>query len=1317
MPGSGWARPGGRWTVVLAAAIGCAMVGAAPAAARPAPARVPVRAAAGGYSATITLITGDRVHYAEDAGGRTTATATPGAGRQGHTFRGSSDATGYYVVPDDAQQYVTSGLLDRELFDVKYLAHHGYGDADTSTLPVIVGYGRQVAERAVPQRAAQLAGVAAARALPAVHGESVAVDKRTAAGFFASVTGGAEPVMKPAVKPAVKPALAGGVAKVWLDRKVTVRDDGSNAQIGAPTAWAAGYDGSGVKVAILDTGIDTTHPDLQGRVVQSHDFVPGDPSVTDHFGHGTHVASIIAGSGSASAGRYKGVAPGAQLVIGKVLADDGSGLDSWILDGMQWAATSGAKVISMSLGGDAPSDGLDPMSQAVNDLTASTGVLFVIAAGNSGPSDTTVAAPGAADAALTVAAVDRTDQLAAFSSRGPRDGDGALKPDIAAPGVDIVAARAAGTSMGTPLDQYYTAASGTSMATPHVAAAAAILAEEHPDWTAADLKPALMSTSHDDGYSPYEQGAGRLDIGRAVTQQAYATTVNLDFGTLHPGDPGGSRQVTYRNLGSQPLTLTLAATLRRADGTPAPAGALTADHAVTVPAGGTATATVTADPTALATTGRYSGAVVATGPGGVTLTVPVGLVRQPPLHTVTVVVLGPAGGTLLPGTDGFGAVRVDDRDQPEAYPVIVGRAADGPNRYEGSAQIPSGVYDISGLSGWVGGAVQHMAYAGDPEVTVDRDVTVTFDMAKAVPVAVRTPKPTEGVDETIGWTRTTQSGTTYFSDESGVASGYGMEMLAVPSTKRPTIGSFKFFTDHILAAPQLGLTLRGSGRGTGGVQVRPSYLTDADFMPKFHSDQRLAVATQDDLLAGRDVRGKLVLIGTGPHEFPDQLLAAAVRGGAAGVLDHSDQGDPIPVNLLAPQYADIMTIPFLWVDTARWAALSAALGDGRHATVDIHVQPVTPYEYKLRYYAAGGVRAADLDHRPRERDLTVLRTEYHGEVAAVDGRPNMDEVDSIFRPEDHFNFMSSHPFTGPVARTEYYNQTSRDTLWERQYSFYDNADPGTIPRYSGSARGFSTPYRGEETWNEPPVMAGQVRNGPRWDGARPVLSCFVCRMGDTLYLIPQGVSATDPTHAVGSDATLQIGLYEGGQQIPWDPHGLGFPHFVLDPGAATYTLKTVYQDGWAGQKTAKTVTTDWTFRSAHVGTATVADPYQCTPAAFGVKDPCGWQPLLQLGYHLDLSLTDSAPAGRPYRFAVSAWQPQVGGPKVTGLRMSVSYDDGGSWTPAAVFPQLDGTYQVLLFHPPLAATTGAVSLKAEAWDAAGDRVVQRVDRAYTLTAR
>jgi subtilisin family serine protease len=253
----------------------------------------------------------------------------------------------------------------------------------------------------------------------------------------------------------------------------------STAQIGAPEVWASGDTGAGVTVAVLDTGIDATHPDLAGRIGATSVFVPGS-DIVDRIGHGTHVASTIVGTGAASNGAERGVAPGATVDVGKVLGDDGNGQDSWVLAGMQWAAVdAGAKIISMSLGSPDPTDGSDPLSQAVDTLSAQTGALFVIAAGNAGAPGT-VAAPGAAAAALTVGAVDRDDQLAGFSSQGPRLGDEAIKPEVTAPGVDILAARSQFAPEGSGP---YLTLSGTSMATPHVAGAAALLLGRHPDWT------------------------------------------------------------------------------------------------------------------------------------------------------------------------------------------------------------------------------------------------------------------------------------------------------------------------------------------------------------------------------------------------------------------------------------------------------------------------------------------------------------------------------------------------------------------------------------------------------------------------------------------------------------------------------------------------------------------------------------------------------------------------------------------------------------------------------------------------------------------
>ena len=283
------------------------------------------------------------------------------------------------------------------------------------------------------------------------------------------------------------PRFEYGVDKIWLDGRVEAALDQSVPQIEADSAWEQGYTGEGVKVAVLDTGIDSEHPDIAGQIDDAVSFVPGE-EVKDVNGHGTHVASTVLGTGAGD-GKHKGVAPDARLLVGKVLSDQGYGQDSWIIDGMEWASEN-AKIVNMSLGSDMPSDGTDPMAEAVNRLTDENGTLFVIAAGNRG-GEGTIGSPGAADAALTVGAVDKADELAYFSSKGPRYGDMGLKPDLSAPGVGIVAARSQYSS-GTG---YYKSLDGTSMATPHVAGAAAILAEKYPEWDGTTLKQALMNTT------------------------------------------------------------------------------------------------------------------------------------------------------------------------------------------------------------------------------------------------------------------------------------------------------------------------------------------------------------------------------------------------------------------------------------------------------------------------------------------------------------------------------------------------------------------------------------------------------------------------------------------------------------------------------------------------------------------------------------------------------------------------------------------------------------------------------------------------------
>jgi len=303
------------------------------------------------------------------------------------------------------------------------------------------------------------------------------------------------------------------VRRLWRDSERRALLDKSVPLTGADRVWSdLGVTGKGVVVGVVDSGIDYRHADLGGclgpecRVKGGYNFVAKNTNPMDDNGHGTHVAGTIAANGL-----MKGVAPDAKLLAIKVLAKDGAGLNSNIIAGIEWAVSHGADVLNLSIGGTGSPDG--PDSQAV-DNAVDLGCVVVVAAGNEGPSYDTLSSPGVARKVLTVGACDDQDEIASFSSRGPSS-IYQVKPELLAPGVAIKSTVPKGTcnlcdSSG------FAESDGTSMATPHVAGAAALLLERHPDWTHQQVKDALIQNSVDLHLNPFQQGAGRLDVYAAV---------------------------------------------------------------------------------------------------------------------------------------------------------------------------------------------------------------------------------------------------------------------------------------------------------------------------------------------------------------------------------------------------------------------------------------------------------------------------------------------------------------------------------------------------------------------------------------------------------------------------------------------------------------------------------------------------------------------------------------------------------------------------------------------------------------------------------
>ncbi|MFZ5753048.1 MAG: S8 family peptidase [Bacillota bacterium] len=336
--------------------------------------------------------------------------------------------------------------------------------------------------------------------------------------------------------------LAGSslVSKIYLDREVRALLDVAVPTVKSNQLWNQGYTGKGVTIAVLDTGI-YPHPDFLEPVNRIIDFVDlinnKNTKPYDDNGHGTHCAGAAAGNGYASSGKYRGPAFQANLIGIKILNKIGSGKASQVIKGLEWCLNNkekyNIKIVSLSLGYKATeSYREDPVCQAVGKLWQS-GIVVCAAAGNDGPETKTINSPGIHQDIITVGASDDLntpqlfdDKVADFSSRGPTI-DGLTKPDVLAPGTNIISAKAKGSFLDKTnkdknvIDDWYISLSGTSMATPVCAGIIAQLLEAQPYLTPEEVKLRLKSScSRVTSVDANTQGEGLVNAVKALEPES-----------------------------------------------------------------------------------------------------------------------------------------------------------------------------------------------------------------------------------------------------------------------------------------------------------------------------------------------------------------------------------------------------------------------------------------------------------------------------------------------------------------------------------------------------------------------------------------------------------------------------------------------------------------------------------------------------------------------------------------------------------------------------------------------------------------------------
>ena len=642
--------------------------------------------------------------------------------------------------------------------------------------------------------------------------------------------------------------------------------------------------------------------------------------------------------------------------------------------------------------------------------------------------------------------------------------------------------------------------------------------------------------------------------------------------------------------------------------------------------------------------------------------------------------------------------------------------------YRVTYRVPAGVYVLVDQESFYAAAVAQNLDMADPQLTVAGNTAVTFDAGQAKQVRISTPRPNDSFDASYE-DYSTLPGGSYVASLT-FASG---NFWATPTTQPVTFGAYHSSSAWLLGEPPVTMTVDTPEHLTLHPQY-PSYATTSSSIVFTRFSGRRAMplvyagtgSKQD--LSGLDVHGKLVLIhigtaGAGTCGTPSSFgtvqgwqLSNLLQAGAAGALVDPTNGNPkdwcsLPID---PGWWGTrqkpVDLPFASIPPAEASALLDLLS---RSTVKLTVADSGPsrYVYDLKFYQESP-NPGSLHYTVTSRQLDAINAHYH-----VGQRSLVSADDGVFSPDEYF-----------VAANGFESVTVPDSLPE----YLGPVSPALVHWRDASATGAQAPdittfdvfgQAGSQTedWFEQPEGPGaataptdvlQAQPG-KWVGLNATEYCSFCRQGNVFYPFTDRVSGADPRLRDGPYAFTpgSIHLYLGSQEI--QPTLLsGLVTYQLAPGRAGYRLTTAYDSTY----------TDWRFTSAEPAVDQTPDGYVCIGTLLGLSAPCRADPLIFLRYNAFPDRANAVSAPGMHQMQVTAYGQAAGGLAVTSLKLWTSTGGGASWQPAAVTSRGNGTYTVTYQVPALTRTSGTVSIRAQAADAAGDTVDQTIYNAYYLTA-